>query len=91
MDADVKPDYSLPDDDDLADLAKTNTVSEKPKRKKRGLKKKDKQALGVGRRATVRHEPQSPKQRYVCVCVFFFLFFLFFFYFFFIFLLDLAL
>ena len=72
-----RPDYSLPADDELY---------QKPKRKKRGLRKKDKTALGVaqGRRSVARRRPAeavsaaaaasaiSPKQ---LRSFFFFLFF----------------
>ncbi len=52
----TRPDYSLPDDEYEKPKAK-------PKRKKRGLKKKDKAVLGVGasRRGTVRGEESKPK------------------------------
>ncbi len=52
------PDYSLPDDEDLYQAP----VKNKPKRKKRGLKKKDKEALGLstGRRTTRGPQPAPP-------------------------------
>jgi hypothetical protein len=55
----TRPDYSLPDDEYEQPKAK-------PKRKKRGLKKKDKVVLGVGasRRGTVRGTDDS-KPKYI--------------------------
>ncbi len=54
------PDYSMPDEDDLYE-APAKAAKSKPKRKKRGLKKKDKEALGLstGRRTTRGPQPAA--------------------------------